>query len=249
MDLSPLIRKLEHYYPLSAAEKDVLKGAFSNVVTFASDQDIVREDDCPTNSNLLLEGMVCRYNSMPNGKRQILSFHTPGDVFDAQSFMIEKMDHSVGTLTACKIAALPHATMNQISEEHPRIARAMWKDTLVDAAIFRQWIVNVGRRDAYQRIAHLICELYTRLDVVDLTKDGTIIWPLTQAEVADATGLSTVHVNRILQELRAEKLIDLDRGKLQVLDWQGLKRAGEFDPKYLHVTQLPGRIVASAVPE
>ena len=227
----------------------MLKGAFSSVIAFASDQDIVREDECPTSCNLLLEGMVCRYVGLPNGKRQILSFHTPGDVFDAQSFMIEKMDHNVGTLTACKVAVLPHAVMKQMTEQNPRIARALWKDTLVDAAVFRQWIVNVGRRDAYQRLAHIICEIYTRLDVVGMATDATIMWPLTQAELADATGLSTVHVNRTFQQLRAEKLIDLQRGKLQVLDWAGLERAGEFDPKYLHITQLPGRIVPSALRE
>jgi CRP-like cAMP-binding protein len=249
MDFSPLVRKLEHLYPLSSAEMDVLKGAFSNVVAFASDQDIVREDDCPTSCNLLLEGMVCRYVGMPNGKRQILSFHTPGDIFDAQSFMIEKMDHSVGTLTACKVAVLPHKAMKRLTDHYPRIARAVWKDTLLDAAVFRQWIVNVGRRNAYKRIAHLICEIYTRLDVVDLAKDGTIMWPLTQAEVGDATGLSQVQVNRTLQDLRREKLIELHRAQLQILDWRELKRAGEFDPKYLHITQLPGRVVPSALPE
>ena len=249
MEFSPLIRKLEHLYPLSDDEKDVLQGAFVNVVSFASDQDIIREDDCPHSCNLLLEGMVCRYVDMPNGKRQILSFHTPGDIFDAQSFMIEKMDHSVGTLTACKIAVLPHRVMKEITEQYPRIARAIWKDTLVDAAIFRQWIANVGRRNAKQRIAHLLCEIYTRFDVIGMTHDATIMWPLTQSELADATGLSTIHVNRTLQELRAEKLISLERGKLHVLDWAGLKSAGEFDANYLHVIQLPGRVVPSALPE
>ena len=249
MELGPLIRKMDHLYPLSEAEKDILKGAFSSVVAFASDQDIVREDERPTSCNLLLEGMVCRYVGLPNGKRQILSFHTPGDVFDAQSFMIDKMDHNVGTLTPCKVAVLPHPVMKQMTEQNPRIARALWKDTLVDAAVFRQWIVNVGRRDAYQRLAHIICEIYTRLDVVGMATDAMIMWPLTQAELADATGLSTVHVNRTLQQLRAEKLIDLQRGKLQVLDWAGLERAGEFDPKYLHITQLPGRTVPSALRE
>jgi CRP-like cAMP-binding protein len=237
MEFGPLIRKLEHMYPLSYDEREVLQGAFVKVIEFASDEDIVREDDCPTSSNLLLEGMACRYVDLPNGKRQILSFHTPGDIFDAQSFMIEKMDHSVGTLTVCKVAVLPHAVMKQITEHHPRIARAIWKDTLVDAAVFRQWIVNLGRRDARQRICHLICEIYTRLDVVGMAKEQTIMWPLTQAELGDATGLSTVHVNRTLQQLRTENLIVLQHGKLQVLDWAGLKLAGDFDPKYLHVSR------------
>jgi CRP-like cAMP-binding protein len=243
VDLGLLIRKLERLYPLTAEEKDALSAAFVADASYPRDQDVFREDECPSACRLLLDGMVCRYVRLPDGKRQILSFHVPGDIFDAQSFMMGKMDHSVATLMPCKVAVMPHGKLKGITENYPRIARAIWKDTLVDSAVFRQWIVNVGRRTAYERVAHLICEIYTRFDVVGLAESGSIAWPLTQAQIGDATSLSTMHVNRTLQQLRLEYLIDVKRSYLKVLNWQGLKMAGDFDPKYLHFTPASGDVL------
>ena len=158
---NPLIQKLHHLFPLTPEEEHVLEQACSRVVHFGADVDIVVEGDRPSDCNLLLEGVVCRYKIVADGKRQIMSFHCAGDIFDAQSFILHRMDHSIGTLTACKVALIPHGTMLEITEGFPRIARAIWKDTLVDAAIFREWMANIGRRSAYARIAHLcaiICE-------------------------------------------------------------------------------------------
>jgi len=193
------------------------------------------DGDRPSDSNLLLEGMACRYKITHDGTRQIFSFQLPGDIFDAQSFILETMDHSVATLTPCKVAVIPHKTMEEITEAYPRIARAIWKNTLVDAAVFREWMLSIGRRSAYQRIAHLMCEVYTRLDVVGLAEDNSVHWPITQAELGDALGLSEVHVNRTLMELRAAKLITLNNSRLTVEDCDGLKEAGQFDPDYLHL--------------
>jgi CRP-like cAMP-binding protein len=233
---NPLIRKIERLYPLTLEEQELLENSCSRVVEFAADKDIVIEGDKPVDCNLLLEGMVCRYKILEDGKRQIFSFHIPGDIFDAQSFLLETMDHNVGTLTPCKVAMIPHAAMHQLTEQHPRIARALWKDTLVDAAIFREWIANVARRDAYQRIAHLMCEMVVKYQAIGMAEDHSRIdWPMTQAELGDATGLSVVHVNRTLQELRNEQLITLREGVLVVLDWEGLQRAGHFAPRYLHL--------------
>ncbi len=234
--MSPLIRKLEQLFPLTSEERELLEAACSRAIQMDGDQDVVREGDQPSDCNLLLEGMVCRYKLLEDGKRQIFSFHIPGDIFDAQSFLLETMDHSVATLTRSKIAVIPHKVMRRITEEHPRIGRAIWKDTLVDAAIFREWMASIGRRSAYQRIAHLMCEMVVKLHAVGLADDHhRIEWPMTQNEVGDALGLSLVHVNRTLKELRGEKLITLSNGVLTVHNWETLKRAGQFEPLYLHL--------------
>jgi CRP-like cAMP-binding protein len=243
---SPLIRKIEHLIVLSNEEKNVLLSACSITKRLGSDEDVVRDGDEPSDCNLLLEGMVFRYKVTADGRRQILSFQTPGDIFDAQSFILERMDHSIGTLMPCHIALIPHRTMLEITQAYPRIARALWKDTLVDAAIFREWMTSIGRRSSYARIAHLMCEIYTKLDVVSLTRNGEIDWPITQEEIGDALGLSSVHVNRTLQELRSDGLITLDRKTLTLHDWEGLQSAGQFDPAYLHLK--PGRLISNPNP-
>jgi CRP-like cAMP-binding protein len=233
-----LIRKLEKLQPLSGPEKAFLESFCSAVVTVEAGADIVRERDRPTDSNVLLQGMSCRYKILADGRRQIFSFHLPGDVFDAHSFLLNIMDHSVAALTPCTLGIIPHTTMMRITEDYPRIARAIWKDTLVDAAVFREWMASIGRRSAYQRIAHLMCELYLRYDAVGLTTDHQIDWPITQAEVGDALGLSVVHVNRTLQELRRSGLVTLQGNRLTIHDWEGLNDAGDFDPSYLHLSDV-----------
>jgi CRP-like cAMP-binding protein len=144
------------------------------------------------------------------------------------------MDHNVGALTASKVAFIPHDNIRGLCADSPRIAAAFWRDTLLDAAVFREWITNVGRRSAYQRLAHLLCESFARAGAVKLTQGNSFEFPVTQAVLADATGLSFVHVNRSLQALRAAGLVRMGRGVVTVLDWPGLQQAGRFDPTYLH---------------
>jgi len=232
---NPLIRKLDHLFPLGGDELQILESACSRVVQFRADQDIVCDGDRPKACNLLLEGFVCRYKLTAEGKRQIMSFQFPGDIFDAQSLILEEMDHSISAITPCKVALIPHETMLEITETYPRIARALWKDTLVDAAVFREWMTSIGRRSSYQRIAHLMCEVLVRLDVVGLAHGHTIEWPFTQTEIGDALGLSNVHVNRTLQQLRKAGLITLANSSLAIHHWDGLKDAGQFDGRYLHL--------------
>jgi CRP-like cAMP-binding protein len=239
---NPLIRKIEHLIVLSNEEKNVLMSACSITKQLKADEDVVRDGDEPSDCNLLLEGMVFRYKVTAEGRRQIMAFHTPGDIFDAQSFILERMDHSIGTLTPCKIALIPHRTMLEITQAYPRIARAVWKDTLIDAAIFREWMTSIGRRTSSARIAHLMCEVYVKLQIVGLAVNNQIDWPITQEEIGDALGLSSVHVNRILQELRGDGLITLERRTLTIHDWEGLQAAGEFDAGYLHLK--PGRLIS-----
>jgi CRP-like cAMP-binding protein len=147
------------------------------------------------------------------------------------------MDHSVGTLIPCKLAFIQHDDLHSLMRDHPRLVGLFWRDTLIDAAMFRQWTLNVGRRQALARTAHLLCELLVRLRTVELVEDHVFDLPLTQIELADALGLSNVHVNRVLQDLRGQGLITLHGKILRVLEWEGLKTAGEFDPTYLHLVK------------
>ena len=232
---TPLIRKLESILVLSDEERDVLRNVSGTIKTVGPRQDLVREGDRPHECCLVLEGFVYRYKLTEEGKRQIFSFHIPGDIPDLQSLHIDVMDHSLAALTATKALFIPHETVCDLMRRCPRIGDAFWRDTLIDAAVFREWIMNLGRREAYGRMAHLLCEFYVRLKAVGLTNGDACDLPFTQAELADATGLSAVHVNRTLQELRGEGLIALRAGSLTVLDWERLKEAGEFDPAYLHL--------------
>jgi len=148
---------------------------------------------------------------------------------------MDVMDHSLSALTACKAMFIPHETVCDLVRRCPRIGDAFWRDTLIYGAVFREWMLGLGRREAYGRMAHLLCELYVRLKAVGLTNGDAYAFPLTQAEFGDALGLSTVHVNRTLQDLRGEGLITLRSGSVAVLDWDRLREAGEFDPTYLHL--------------
>jgi CRP-like cAMP-binding protein len=200
-----------------------------------ADQDIVREQDRPSQCCVIVEGFACRYKVLPGGKRQIFSFHIPGDIPDLQSLHIEIMDHALATCVPSKVAFIPHEVVRAFIRAHPRIGDVFWRDTLIEAAIFREWMAGLGRREAYQRVAHLFCELYTKFDAVGLTNGQAFAMPLTQTELGDALGLSTVHVNRTLQALRAKGLIASRNGKVVIEDWHGLQKAGEFDPTYLHI--------------
>ena len=232
---TPLIRKLESILVLSDEERDVLRNVSGTIKTVGPRQDLVREGDRPHECCLILEGFAYRYKLTETGKRQIFSFHIPGDIPDLQSLHIDVMDHSLAALTATKAMFIPHETVCDLMRRCPRIGDAFWRDTLIDAAVFREWFMNLGRREAYGRMAHLLCEFYVRLRAVGLTNGDVCDMPFTQVELADATGVTNVHANRILQELRGEGLITLRAGSLTVLDWERLKEAGEFDPAYLHL--------------
>ena len=233
--LHPLIVKLATIAPVSHEEAHAILGLPITVRDLKADQDIVRDQDRPSQCCLILEGFAARYKLMPGGRRQIYSFHMPGDIPDLQSLHLQVMDHSLCTLDASKVAFIAHETVRKFIRAHPRIGDIFWRDTLIDAAVFREWIGNVGRREAYGRIAHLLCELYVRFRAVGLANGQAFALPVTQAELADATGMSTVHVNRTLQELRGNRLIRSAKRSVTILDWDGLQTAGEFDPTYLHL--------------
>ncbi len=232
-----LIRKLESIAPLAPEEKAALLRQPLRLKAVPAHQDIVREGDTPFESCLIVDGFAYRYNLTDEGKRQILSFHISGDVPDLQSLHLDVMDHSLATLVPSRLAFIQHDDLRSLMRSHHRLGDLLWRDTLIDAAVFRQWMVGLGRRDAHGRIAHLLCELLVRLRAVELVADHAFELPVTQAELSDALGISTVHVNRVLQDLRGENLITLRGGSLKVLNWAGLQEAGEFDPTYLHLVK------------
>jgi CRP-like cAMP-binding protein len=228
-----LIRKLEERDRLSEEEKQVLAAALGPSKSVSADSDMVREGDRPSESTLLVEGFAARYKVLQSGKRQITAIHIPGDFVDLHSFLLKKMDHAIAALTPCTVATVPHDTLRQITERHPHLARLLWLSTLIDSSIHREWLVAMGRRSAREHMAHLFCELYLRLELVGLTKDNSYEMPITQAELGDTLGISTVHVNRVVQELRADGLITWRGNRLTVDDWDRLQEVAEFTPTYL----------------
>jgi len=232
---NPLIRKLGSVFALTEDERQALEALPMQVMVIKDDQDIVRMGDRPSRSCLILSGFAATYKVTAGGKRQIVSFAIAGDIPDLQSLHLKTLDTSIATISTCRVGFIPHEALRDLCLRYPRLGAALWRETLIDAAIFREWVMNVGQREAYQRMAHVLCELLVRLRAVGLAEDHACDLPITQSEFADATGITTVHVNRMLQELRADGLIELKGDHLKVLDWDKLKAAGEFDPAYLHL--------------
>ena len=231
----PLLQKLGTLSPLTDEEGQALVGAVSRTVTVEADQDIVVEGEPSSECRVLLDGFAARYKLLPEGKRQIVSFGLPGDTLDLDALVSGRTDHGAEALSSCTVGLIPHRTLGDLTARHPGIARALWSDSVLDAAIFREWVVNVGRRSAYQRVAHLLCETLTRLRAIGRAEAGepAFAWPVMQSDLGDATGLSVVHVNRTLQKLRGEGLIGPRSDEVTILDWPGLQRAGGFSPDYL----------------
>lgn len=230
-----LIRKLETASKLTADEKAAICRLPLISRAFEKGSDIVRQGDSPQHACLIAEGVVCRYRIISQGRRQILSIHVPGDLPDLQSLFLDVMDHGLAPLTPGRATFIPHSAVRDLIQAWPNVASALWRDTLVDASIFRDAIAGLGRRSARERIAHLICELAIRLDALDLIEGTRFPLPLTQAELADALGITSIHVNRVLQALRAEGLIRTEGKHVQIEDWAALCAEGDFDPEYLHL--------------
>ena len=230
-----MIRKLDSIFPLSDEERRALRDVPVQVQMVKADQDIVRIGDRPSQCCLLVEGYTCVYKLTAEGKRQIMALHVPGDMPDLQSLHLRVMDISIATMSPCTVGFIQHEDLRRVCERYARITGAFWRETLVDASIFREWLLNIGRREAYTRMAHLLCEFQVKLKAVGLAKDGTFDLPITQVELADAIGVSAVHVNRVLQELRSAGLILSKGTQITIPDWERLKEVAEFDPLYLHL--------------
>ncbi|MBB3018966.1 CRP-like cAMP-binding protein [Microvirga lupini] len=242
-EYNPLIRKLESIFTLTDDERQALLGLPMQVVALKENQDIVREGDRPNRSCLILSGFACAYKLTAAGRRQIVSFTVPGDIPDLQSLHLKVLDTGVSSISPCSVGFIQHYDLHDLCGSWPRIAAALWRETLIDAAIFREWVMNVGRREGYVRLAHILCELLVRLRAMGLAEDHVCELPITQGEFADALGMTTVHVNRMMQQLRVAGLIQTKGNRLTVPDWEKLKEAGEFDPTYLHL-ENPDEVAA-----
>jgi CRP-like cAMP-binding protein len=237
---NPFIQKLEYGADLSDQDRQSLEQAISRVRQVEAREDIIREGDRPDSVHVIVEGFACRYKTLPGGERQIIAFLVPGDLCDLHVSILGEMDHAISTLAPSKIAYIPREAIEQLTTKHPAITRALWWATLVDEGTLREWLVNAGRRSADKQMAHLFCELLVRLQSVGLVRDNSFDFPLTQEELADTLGLSTVHVNRVLQQLRDDGLITLRNKRLTVDDAERLKEFAEFNPNYLHLTKRTG---------
>lgn len=237
-DLHPtfetMIRRLERRSPLGEVGRRALLGLPHNVRKLSAGGHIVRDGDTPEYCGLLLSGFAYRYKITGGGARQIISIHTASEFVDLQHAMLGVADTSVQALTEAEVAFIPKTAIQEAAMANPAVAKALWIDTLIDASIFREWVVNVGRRDSRARVAHILCEFSLRLEAAGLARNHRYELPMTQEQLADAVGLTSVHVNRVLRQLGEEELIHRDRRRIVILDWARLRDTGDFNERYLH---------------
>jgi CRP-like cAMP-binding protein len=228
------VTKLKGFAPLDAAECALLEGVCETTRVVPPRHDLIREGDKPGPVYVVLEGWACRYKLLPEGGRQIMAFLMPGDFCDMHVAVLEEMDHNIATITKARVAAVPRNQMEQLIDATPSLSHAFWRAQLVDEATLRAWIVSMGRRGSVERVAHLMCELYIRANNIGLATRDQLAFPLTQVVLADALGLTTVHINRVLRKLRMEGVMEIGRGMLLIADPQKLARIAGFQDNYLH---------------
>lgn len=231
--------KLRRRDDVDSAEEAAIRAMMGEARQVAADQTVIRAGAELTESLLLVDGWLARARDLAGGQRQITELHVPGDFADLHSFTLKKLEHNVVSLAPCTIIAVPHENLRKICQEHPHLTRLFWFSTNLDAAIHREWMVSLGRRPALARTAHLFCEIFERLNVIGRTSGDSYAFPLTQAELSECLGLTPVHINRTLQELRARKLVVFENRQVTLLDPAGLREAAEFDPAYLYLEKRP----------
>jgi CRP-like cAMP-binding protein len=230
-----MLKKLAYWHPLEKSDEQALLALPHRIRDISPHHYIVREREAATHCCIMLSGFSVRHKIVGAGARQILSIHMKGDIVDLQNSVLGTADHSVQMLTEGQVALVPRDAVRQLALDHPRIGMAMWQDTLVDASIFREWIANIGRRKALTRVAHLLCEFSLRLKVAGLGEPTNYTLPMTQDQLADAVGLTPVHVNRTLKSLEHENLIARRQRSVTIGNWQRLADVGDFDSTYLHL--------------
>ena len=227
-------RKLQNFTHLDQADLNFLDEVTARPRLVQAGVDLISEGDAPSDVHLVVDGFACRYKILKDGRRQIMAYLVPGDICDLHVFLLDHMDHSLGTLAPSHIVDFPRATIMQLLER-PAISRGMLLSTMVDEGTLREWLVNIGQRQARPRIAHLLCELPARMRSVGLVTDNTYALPLTQIEIAETMGMTPVHLNRVLQSLRQKGLVSFEDKELVVLDVKGLEREAGWNPNYLHL--------------
>jgi CRP-like cAMP-binding protein len=231
-----VIRRLNALRPLSEGATDALtRVLFENQQHAAQGTDLIGEDEPVDSVRILLSGWLCRYKTLEDGRRQIVNFILPGESCDAHAYLLSRMDHSIGALTPVRYAEIKRGPFERLVAGDRTLAEAIWCETLLNVAIQREWAINLGRRSAIERVSHLLCEIFDRLRPVGLVDGHSCSLPVTQTELADATGLSVVHLNRTLQELRGSGLIVLRDRVLTIPDLDMLKETALFSPSYLHL--------------
>ena len=233
--LAPLVRKLQLWKPLDRTEEEAILALPHKIEEVLPNRYLVREGQNPTHACLLVEGFAFRHKVLIDGSRSINAVQMRGDLVDLQNALLETADHSVQTLTRATVAYIPRDEIKRIAFEYPRIGMAMWYDTLVDGSIFREWVANVARRDAAGRLSHLLCEFGMRLEAIGLGDRLSYELPMTQEQLADATGLTSVHVNRTLMDLEGRGLIARAKKFVAIADWRRLEDAAGFSDTYLHL--------------
>lgn len=228
------VRKLSSIAALDSAEKTMLSRVCDATRLFPARHDLIREGDKPGPVYIILDGWACRYKLLPEGGRQIMAFLMPGDFCDMHVAVLDEMDHTIATITKARVVAVPRQTMEHLVDATPSLSHAFWRAQLIDEATLRAWIVSMGRRGSIERVAHLICELYVRARTIGLASEQTLVFPLTQIVLADALGLTPVHINRVLRKLRLQGVIELGRGMLVIQDPDKLARIAGFQDNYLH---------------
>jgi CRP-like cAMP-binding protein len=224
---------------MSAEDKQALEDAVSDIRTLPPRTTVTRRGERVRECMLLLEGTMCRYMDARDGYRQLVAMQVPGDFVDLHGFPMHRLDHDIGTLSESRIAAVPHERVAEIVRDRPSLAKLLWRSTLLDAALHREWIFRLGRLDAAGRVAHFLCETSNRLAAVGRVKNGVFALPLTQQDLGEAVGLTSVHVNRTLRRLREEGLAEIGRGEAHIMDAAKLARLGEFDADYLYLEGGP----------
>jgi len=231
--------KLRARDSVSPEEEQAIRDSIAEVRNLPADTIVVHAGRLLSFSVLLLEGLLCRYKDLSDGQRQITELHVPGDFADLHSFTLKRLDHNIMTITPCRVAIVPHEKLEDITERFPHLTRLYWFTTNMDAAIHREWEVSLGRRTAMSRIAALFCEMKLRLEVVGLTEGPSYEFDITQTDLAECVGLTPIHVNRTLKELRERGLVQFKSGRVTISDWDGLVTVAEFDPAYLYLGKLP----------
>ena len=227
--------KLRRRDEISAEEEEAIRGAIVGVRDYRADEVAIRAHVELTTSTLLLEGWMARTKDLKNGQRQVTELHVPGDFADLHSLTLKRLEHDVIALTPCKVAIASHAHLREITERFPHLTRVYWFSTNLDAAIQREWTVSLGARSALERMAHLFCELRIRLDIIGMVQDNSFEFPLTQADIAECVGITGVHVNRMLQDLRRRRLIHVEGRRATIRDTKGLEQLADFDDSYLYL--------------
>ena len=231
---SQFIRKLDQLGTLDESDRAAVRSLPFQSRTVPRHHLIVREGERATDCCILLSGYACRHKTTQSGGRQIVSFHIPGDILDLQHLLLDRADHSVQSITEVRIAMIPAVHIKRLAETHTSIADALWRDSLIEASIFREWVLNVGRRDAKQRVAHMLCEFASRRENAGQGSPERFEFPMSQEQIADATGLTPVHVNRMLAALDKDGVIVRNNREVEITDWTRMQQIADFNPAYLH---------------